>query len=169
MDEDKRKIIFKTTEGDVYVQLHTQSCCEVVRVEDICGDLEDLVGKPILQATETSNSPKEGDEGYCEYGSSTWTFYNISTIKGSVTIRWLGESNGYYSESVEFYKDVVAANSDKVSNLELPDGYESDSHSLTNCFGEKVAWREFGQLEISDELQSVDEHAIAIWILNNPR
>ena len=74
---------------------HEQDCCESVSIEDIVGDLNDLVGVPILEAREdTQDGSGDG------YESATWTFYNFRTIKGSVTVRWLGESNGYYSESV---------------------------------------------------------------------
>ena len=74
---------------------HEQDCCESVSIEDIVGDLNDLVGVPILEAREDSQ-----DGGGDGYESATWTFYNFRTIKGSVTVRWLGTSNGYYSESV---------------------------------------------------------------------
>ena len=50
---------------------------------------------------EVQNSP-ELKEDYRD--SFTWTFYKFATVKGYVTIRWYGESNGYYSESVEFEK-----------------------------------------------------------------
>lgn len=95
-------IVFETIEGEKFRQFHRQDCCESVTVEDICGDLGDLIGSPLLLAEEvTSNTNPEGITK--EYQDSfTWTFYKLATIKGSVTIRWYGESNGYYSESVEF-------------------------------------------------------------------
>jgi hypothetical protein len=86
---------FTAENGDKYVFYHDQDCCETVEIQDVVGDLEDLVGSPILEADEASNN-EEGD-----WDSRTWTFYKFGTIKGHVNIRWLGSSNGYYSESVD--------------------------------------------------------------------
>ena len=91
------RLIFTTRCGKRYEMYHSQDCCESVNIEDICGDLEDLLDTPVFLAEEVSNF-KEG--GGC--GSETWTFYKIVTAKGGVTIRWYGTSNGYYSEEVNF-------------------------------------------------------------------
>lgn len=75
--------------------LHYQDCCESVVIDDIEGDLNDLLGYKILVAEEVSHYSKEEDCG-------TWTFYKFATVKGFVTVKWLGTSNGYYSESVSW-------------------------------------------------------------------
>lgn len=93
------EIVFKFSDGNIVKMFHDQDCCESVSINDTDGDIQDLVGGIVTQFDETSN----GDDGESphEYSSSwTWTFYNIATTKGFVNIRWLGESNGYYSEGV---------------------------------------------------------------------
>lgn len=89
---------FETSDGKFYEFYHEQGCCESVGVEEIHGDLEDLIGSPILQAECVTDYEHESPEHAHSY---SWTFYKFATIKGSVTVRWLGESNGYYSESVD--------------------------------------------------------------------
>lgn len=97
-EKDGDILIFKN-DKEVFTFCHDQDCCECVSINDITGSLQDLVGYPILFAEEsTSNEPNTGD-------SCTWTFYKFATIKGWVDIRWLGESNGYYSESVNLRYD----------------------------------------------------------------
>jgi hypothetical protein len=98
LSSDTSEIVFGTTAGRIFRQYHEQDCCESVKVQDVVGDLSDLIGLPLLLAEETTREATPDEVG--EYGS--WTFYKLATIKGSVTIRWLGESNGYYSVSVDF-------------------------------------------------------------------
>jgi len=95
------EIFFYTSEGEIYKLYHNQDCCESVYIEDVVGDYADLLDSPILLAEEVSNRDDPARD--IKYDKSyTWTYYKLSTIKGSVSIRWYGASNGYYSESVDF-------------------------------------------------------------------
>lgn len=103
--EHKDRITFTTARGE-YALYHSQDCCESVALQDVNGDLADLIGTPILRAEESSNSREHPLDYGPEYPSEsyTWTFYRLTTIKGTVVLRWLGESNGWYSEFVDFVK-----------------------------------------------------------------
>lgn len=112
-------IIFEDTEGYLFILHHEQDCCETVELEDVVGDLMDLLGYPLLESEEVTSdlnevkelppgdvkleligrTPEQLGDRYLE--SATWTFYKFATIKGHVNMRWMGSSNGYYSESVE--------------------------------------------------------------------
>ena len=93
---DQDELIF-SNDKVVVTFTHFQDCCEAVYIEDINGDLNDLIGVPITQAEETIEESR--DDGYDD--GATWTFYKFATVKGYVTVRWCGTSNGYYSESVD--------------------------------------------------------------------
>ena len=103
LEDDSAEVIFTTSEGRRFEMSHSQDCCERVSIEDICGDINDLLNSPILLAEEVTSEedPEDIQKDYhdCLY---CWTFYKLSTFKGDVTIRWYGESNGYYSVGVDF-------------------------------------------------------------------
>lgn len=99
------ELVFTLDSGERYMLYHSPDCCERVYVESVTGNLEDLIGFPILMAEEAvSHKDPENYIPTNEYhdDSFTWTFYKLATAKGYVTIRWLGGSNGYYSESVDW-------------------------------------------------------------------
>lgn len=96
------EIRFVADDGRMWRSYHAQDCCEDVSVDEVIGDTTDLLGTPILLAEERASSEPDAGPAKAHVESCTWTFYELRTIKGSVTIRWFGESNGYYSESVDF-------------------------------------------------------------------
>ena len=95
-------LTFYCEDGSVYSMYHDQDCCESVEIDDLNGDLEDLVGSPVTYAEELTNVDEKGKGEYED--SYTWTFYKFATVKGWVDVKWYGCSNGYYSESVTFTK-----------------------------------------------------------------
>lgn len=79
----------------------------VVLIDDIVGDLEDLINTPILVSELVTSkhdrwSKEPKPPGKEVSGSWTWSFYKFATAKGYVDIKWWGTSNGYYSEEVDF-------------------------------------------------------------------
>lgn len=105
----------KENEEIYYHFYHNQDCCEGVWLDDIVGDLSDLLDYPVLKAEEKTNSdditPKSGslDDTW------TWTFYTLATYNGYVDFRFVGTSNGYYSEVIDIVK-VIPFEKNKLYN-----------------------------------------------------
>ena len=89
------------TDDCVYAFYHNQDCCESVYLTQVDGISDKIIGSRIVMAEEVV------DEKDTEYGHITWTFYKIGTTKGIIDFRFQGESNGYYSESVDLIKIEV--------------------------------------------------------------
>ena len=94
-DQEELWFLFNDEKKNVRMY-HDQDCCEDVHFSEIVGDWKDLIDTPITFFEERTQDGS--DEAY---DSMTWTFYEVRTAKGSATITWRGESNGYYSEEVD--------------------------------------------------------------------
>ena len=64
------------------------------------GELDSIIGSKIVLAEVVTEC---GGDDYMSY---TWTFYKLATTSDMCTLVWRGESNGYYSESVDFFEVV---------------------------------------------------------------
>lgn len=127
-------LTFKDDDGFEVTFYHSQECCESVSIEDITGDLNDLVGVPIVVAEERSDGTLEKlselqiPAAHLDADLTAWTFYTFRTIKGTVDVRWFGSSNGYYSVSV----NVVVKHPDRDPT--------ASRISLFDIFQETTGW-----------------------------
>lgn len=102
VEDDRLQIYF---DDGIATWYHEQHCCEKVYIADVNGDTENLIGSPLLMSEESSSVARHDEDV-----RSIWTFYRFATVNGYVDIRWIGTSNGYYSERVDFnWKPVEPA------------------------------------------------------------
>lgn len=102
IEQTADEIVFAFSDGTACKFYHYQDCCETVGIDDVNGSWDDLLNTPLLVAEE-----RDGESGDTEWGTYTWTFYAFRSIAGSVDVKWVGESNGYYSESVDFCGGII--------------------------------------------------------------
>lgn len=97
LQADSERVRITFTDGTTYVQHHEQDCCESVLVSQVDGNPSIHIGEKLMSIKETTlSNSNEVDE------SGTATFYKVVTTRGWLDWRWQGESNGYYSESVDY-------------------------------------------------------------------
>ena len=104
-EKGSAEVVFTATDGDSYRLYDSEADNDnafEIWLEDVEGDIADLIDSPITIAEVSSGSSPSGDDEF-----AIWAFYRLATAKGMVTFRWCGHSNGHYGELAEF--EVVAA------------------------------------------------------------
>ncbi len=94
--EGSDEVIFKTESGRTFRMFHSQDCCESVKISR-CSSA--YAGHGIL--VEDAKEVIESNIPACESATRTTFIVNNGGYSGFF-IEWIGESNGYYSESVSF-------------------------------------------------------------------
>ena len=99
IDPDKNEILLTTESGRQFLFYHCQDCCESVEIEGTDGEWRELIGKPLVEVTQCEidrgDPPPECPDSW------TRTALTFKVDGATVISRWIGESNGYYSESVD--------------------------------------------------------------------
>ena len=95
------EVIFKTASGRTFKMYHEQDCCESVNVTRHSTPYTYGEGLAVKEATEKIEQNIPASESatrttFCINGGSYSGFF----------IEWVGESNGYYSESVSFVEII---------------------------------------------------------------
>ncbi len=90
---NSEEVILTTQCGNVYQMGHVQEGDEHISLYSLRGNLDDVLHTPIVSVDE------DIDDDSCDSPvSRTWTDYRIVTAKGAFSIRWLGISDGNYSD-----------------------------------------------------------------------
>jgi len=145
---NNEELVFKVDGDEGYKFYHRQSGTEEVEIVDIVGDLSDLAGTPIIMA-ESVTHYDENPEGVSvpkDQVSFTWTFYKFATVKGYVTVRWYGSSNGYYSETVRLGTESAPTYREPCKVLPLGDRWgekerrEAAEYVFQRYFQTRIIW-----------------------------
>jgi hypothetical protein len=82
---------------------HDEACCEEVQLVKIIGKIESIIGKKITLAEEDSFEPPWWKGEYSEFSRThTWSSYYLEAGTSRLELWFLGQSNGCYSEVLEF-------------------------------------------------------------------
>lgn len=95
------EVTIKFTDGTCLKFYHQQDCCESVYLEDFDITPEWLIDSKIISVEERISRSGEEISHYDSTYSYTWSFYVIKTSSSTMVLRWYGESNGWYSETVD--------------------------------------------------------------------
>jgi hypothetical protein len=115
IDAKGESILLTTQSGKVFRIDHEQDCCEHVCICDTQGNFHDIIGKVIVEA---SHIEKDKGDPPPEYPDSwTRTDFVFKTDDATVISKWIGESNGYYSESVRMIDVTHLFNSQSINVL----------------------------------------------------
>lgn len=97
IDEDKRQMLLTTKSGRVFRFHHKQDCCEDVKIVGLDENFTTLQGKVINEVKEEVVE----EENMEDYEHRTKTNFIFKTDENTAICRWVGISNGYYSETVD--------------------------------------------------------------------
>ena len=102
VDRETNRILFTFDDGRQMMFYHDQDCCEFVRITSASGFLCEMRGR--VESVEVDIKSSGDDDGH-----RTETTYNFRIGTDAAIVQWIGDSNGYYSESVNLVEFATLA------------------------------------------------------------
>jgi len=99
VDADNEEILLTTQSGRRFRVYHNQNCCENVNIVDTEGEWHTLLNKKLVEVKHTEYDDGVPPYDGCESYTKTAILFRVDDA--TVISRWVGTSNGYYSETVD--------------------------------------------------------------------